>query len=110
MDIIDKLDLISMDNLDEMFKKVIRFGKIKRKKICPPGMKAVDGKCKMMSPSEKMKRKKAAIKRGKQLKANVGTQKKAMRKRAKSLRKRAMQIPDQGAPTMKTTNDKEGKI
>lgn len=110
MDIIEKIDLISMDNIEEAFKKVIRKGKVKRKLICPPGMKAVDGKCKMMAPSEKKNRKKAGIKRGRELKANKGVLKKAMRKRAKSLRKRAMQIPNSGAPSMQVTSNKEGNI
>lgn len=110
MDINDKIDLLTMDSLDEIFKKVVRKGKLIRKLICQPGMKAVDGKCKMMSPAEKKNRKKSAILRGKKLKANKGIQKKAQRKRAKSLRKRAMQIPNSGAPSMQVTKGKEGEI
>jgi hypothetical protein len=110
MNIDEKIDLFTMDSLDEVFKKVIRKGKVKRKLICPPGLKAVDGKCKVMSPSEKKARKKAAILRGRKFKANKSAQVKAQRKRSKSLRKRAMQIPNQGAPSMQTTSSKEGEI
>jgi hypothetical protein len=100
MNIDETLDMY----LNEIFKKVIRKGKVQRKVICPVAtMKAQDGKCVPMSPSERKKRGKAAILRGKKLKANKGTQFKANKKRAKSLRKRAMSIPDQGAPSLKTT-------
>lgn len=102
MDINDKIDLFTIDTVEEAFlKKVIRKGKVKRKVVCPIGvMKAKDGKCVMMNPAERKARKKAAVKRGKLLHANVGTQKKAARKRAKSLRKRAMAIPDKGASSL----------
>lgn len=100
MDIDDKLDMY----LSEIVKKVIRKGKIQRKTICPVGaMKAVDGKCVLMKPAERKNRTKAAIKRGKKFKANLGLQKKAQKKRAKSLRKRALAIPDQGAKSLQTT-------
>lgn len=111
MDLIDRINLVSMDSLDEIFKKVIRKGKVKRKIVCPVvTMKAVNGKCVMMAPSERRKRKKAAIVRGKKLHANIGVQKKAQRKRAKSMRKRAMQIPDHGAPSIQKSSGKEGQI
>ena len=107
MDIDETLDMY----LNEIMKKVIRKGKVKRKTICPVfGMKAQDGKCVMMKPSEKRERKKAGIKRGKKLKANIGVQKKAQKKRAKSLRKRALAIPDQGAASLKQTSSKVGEI
>jgi hypothetical protein len=107
MNIDETLDMY----LNEIFKKVIRKGKVKRKTICPvAGMKAVDGKCKMMTPAERRERKKAGRLRGKKLKANVGIQKKAMKKRAKSMRKRAMAIPNQGAPSLQQTSGKEGEI
>lgn len=66
-------------------------------------MKAQDGKCVLMSASERKARGKAAIKRGKKLRSNLGIQMKASRKRAKSMRKRAMGIPDKGAPSLETT-------
>lgn len=105
MDIIDKLDLFTTDTIEEGFlKKVVRKGKITKKIICPVGvMKAKDGKCVMMKPEERKKRAKAAKKRGKLLHANIGVQKKANKKRAKSLRKRAMAIPNQGAKSLQTT-------
>lgn len=111
MDIISKIDLITTDSLDEIFKKVIRKGKVKRKVVCPMvTMKAKDGKCVMMAPSERKKRKKSAIIRGRKLHANIGIQKKAQKKRAKSLRKRAMQIPSHGAPSIQKASNKEGQI
>jgi len=104
MDIDNKLDMY----LNEILKKVIRAGKIKRKTICAvAGMKAQDGKCVMMSPVEKKKRKKAAIKRGRLFSTNKGKQAKAAKKRAKSMRKRAMGIPDHGAPSMDVSTGKE---
>jgi len=92
MDIIDKINLFS---LDESFKKVIRKGKVKRKRICPDGMKVKDNKCIIMKPAEKKNLFKAALLRGRKIKANVGIQKKAMKKRARSMKKREMQIGDQ---------------
>lgn len=113
MDIIEKIDLISMDDaetLSEAFKKVIRKGKVKRKLVCPVAvMKAKDGKCVSMTAAERKKRGKAAKLRGRKLKTNIGIQKKAQRKRAKSMRKRAMQIPSQGAPSLEKAG-KEGEI
>lgn len=105
MDINDKIDLFTMDTVEEaLIKKVIRKGKMRRKIICPVGvMKAKDGKCVMMPPSERKARGKAAIKRGKMLKANKGIQFKANKKRAKSMKKRAMQISDKGAASLKVT-------
>jgi len=46
------------------FKKVVRDGKVVKKLICPPGMKALDGKCVKMGAKEIMARKKAALKSG----------------------------------------------
>ncbi len=113
MDIIEKIDLLSIDDVDELseaYKKVIRKGKIKRKLVCPVAvMKAQDGKCVSMTPAERKKRGKAAILRGRKLKANKGIQKKAQKKRARSLRKRAMQIPDHGAPSLQKSSG-EGEI
>ena len=109
-DLMSQLDLFTIDSLDEIFKKVVRAGKIKRKVVCPVElMKAKDGKCVMMTPAERKKRGKAAKLRGKKLKVNVGIQKKAQKKRAKSLRKRAMAIPDQGAASLQKAA-KEGQI
>ena len=91
MDILEKLKLYTMD--EAVFKKVIRGGKLQRKLICPPGMKAVGGKCVRMSGSEKIKRSKAAKKTQKKLQADVGKKIKMEKKKAKSLRKRANRIP-----------------
>lgn len=100
MDINDKLDIY----LNEIMKKVIRKGKVVRKTVCPvAAMKAVGGKCVLMTPQERKNRQKAAKITGKKIKANPGIQKKAMKKRAKSMRKRAMGIPDKGAPSLDTT-------
>ena len=95
MDILEKLDLITLDSIDEIFKKVIRKGKVKRKLICPLDiMKAKDGKCVLIPPAERKRINKAAILRGKKLHANIGVQKKAQKKRAKSMKKRKTQITD----------------
>lgn len=91
MDIIDKINLFS---IDEGWEKVIRKGKIKRKLICPVGMKAKNGKCVMMKPTEKRNLFKAALLRGKKMKANVNVMIKAKKKRAKSMKKREIQIGD----------------
>ena len=107
MDVKETLDIY----INEILKKVIRAGKVKRKTICPMfGMKAQDGKCVQMGAQERKLRKKAAIKRGKMLSVNIGVQKKAAKKRAKSMRKRAMGIPDHGAPSMKVTGVKETRL
>jgi hypothetical protein len=93
--LLNKIDLFTTDCLNEIMKKVIRKGKVKRKTICPLAtMKAQDGKCVMMDAGERKARNKAAIKRGRELKANIGVQKKAAKKRAKSLKKRLLAIPD----------------
>jgi len=93
--LLDKIDKLTMDCLDEIVKKVIRQGKVKRKTICPLAtMKAQDGKCVTMNAGERKARNKAAIKRGRELRANIGVQKKAAKKRAKSLRKRLLSISD----------------
>jgi hypothetical protein len=100
MDVDNKLDMY----IFEIFKKVIRKGKLQKKVICPVStMKAKDGKCVPMLPKERKNRLKATKKTGKLLKANLGVQKRANRKRAKSLRKRAMRIPDVGAVSIKFT-------
>lgn len=111
MDLIKAIDLFTIENIDEMFKKVIRKGKVKKKTICPVGvMKAKGNKCVLMTPAERKNRLKAAKKTGKKLHTNLGIQKKALKKRAKSLRKRAMSIPDKGAPSLKPNSmDNEGE-
>jgi len=102
MDIIEKLE---DERVDELFKKVIRKGVLKRKLVCPVDtMKAQNGKCVPMSGEERRKRKKATKLTGRKVHSNLGIQKKAMRKRAKSLKKRAMRIPSQGAGDIKFTN------
>ena len=102
MKIDEKLDMY----LNEIFKKVIRKGVLKKKTICPVDiMKAKDGKCVVMSAAERKKRKKATIKTGRKMSSNLGLQKKAARKRAKSLKKRAMRIPTGGAPKDIATTD-----
>jgi len=103
MDILEKLD---DEYLNELWKKVIRKGALKRKLICPAAiMKAQGGKCVTMSPEERRKRKKATKITGRKVSANLGVQKKAMRKRAKSMKKRAMRIPSQGAADVKFTEE-----
>ena len=81
MDIIDKIDNI----IDEArFKKVIRKGKVKRKLFCPPGFKAVAGKCKKMAPEEVRKRKRATKRAAKKKKGAVLSR--MLKKRRKSLK------------------------
>jgi hypothetical protein len=74
------------DGIDEKMKTVIRGGKRMKKLDCPPGKKALNGKCVRISSKEKMVRSKAAKKsaRGKK-----GKQAAISRKRAKSMKKRA---------------------
>lgn len=99
MNLDNKLDMY----LNEIIKKVIRKGQLKKKTICPVEiMKSKDGKCVMMSPTERKKRAKAAKKTGRKISSNLGLQKKAARKRAKSLKKRGMRIPQNNAPSLGT--------
>lgn len=88
------------------FKKVVRGGKVKRKLICPPGYKAVDGRCEKMSPQELLKRKKAAKATQRKLKAQSGKFQKALKKRSKSLRRRAMVVPDNATQPGQQTEEK----
>ena len=73
------------------WKKVIRKGKKVRKAVCPDNRKYVPAKkkCVAIKGSEKQKMKKAAIKNAKKRKLKMG---KIMKKRAKSMKKRAAQI------------------
>ena len=73
------------------WKKVIRKGKKIKKAICPDNRKYVPSKkkCVAIKGSEKQKMKKAAIKTAKKRKVKMG---KILKKRAKSMKKRAAQI------------------
>jgi hypothetical protein len=75
------------------FKKVIRKGKVVKKKICPDTAKVAGNKCVKMTASEKLKQSKAAKKRAIKMKSKMG---KILKKRAKSLKKRAMKNLPQG--------------
>jgi hypothetical protein len=85
-----------MDTLDEAkFQRVIRKGKVKRKLFCPDGFKAQDNVCQKMSPSERMKRKRATKRAARKKKGAILA--KMLKKRAKSMKRRAMQIPQQAS-------------
>jgi len=82
--------------LDEAkFRRVIRGGKVRRKLFCPDGFKAVDNICQKMSPSERIKRKKATKRAARKKKGAVLA--KMLKKRSKSMKRRAMQIPQQAS-------------
>ena len=96
MDILDQIDLM----LNEIkFKKVIRKGKLVKKPVCPDGFKAKGGKCVKMTSAEKRKRAKSARRAQKKIQASgIGT--KAIRKRAKAMRKRQALIPTTQPPNL----------
>ena len=73
------------------WKKVIRKGKKIKKAVCPDNRKYVPAKkkCVAIKGSEKQKMKKGAIKAAKKRKIKMG---KILKKRAKSMKKRASQI------------------
>mgnify|MGYP003660237415 CR=1 FL=1 len=82
------LDKVEESNLDEggIFKKVIRKGKVVRKKFCKAAtQKALGGRCVPMKGTERMKRKRA-LKRSKAKKR--GKMKRTMKKIRKAMRKR----------------------
>lgn len=87
-------DKISLFLNEVKFERVVRAGKVVRKLMCAPGFKAVDGRCVKMSPQELLKRRKAAKKTQRKLRAQAGKREKMLKKRAKSLKKRAMRVPD----------------
>ncbi len=91
-DIVNKIDSILPEKVE--WKRVIRQGKVIRKLICPAGFKAKGGKCVKMSPQETIKRKKSSKIAQRKLQHDPGKVKKMERKKAISLRKRAMRIPD----------------
>ena len=66
-------------------KMVVRGGKKVRKKVCGPGYRLVDGKCKKQSAREKLARKLAAKKAARKRK---GRKSAISRNRRKSMRKR----------------------
>lgn len=84
---IDKIiDLTQLDEeLSERTKKMVRGGKVIRRKVCPKGKKLLDGKCVRITSSEKIARTKGA-KRGARKKK--GQQAQITRKRKKSIKKR----------------------
>jgi hypothetical protein len=102
MDILKKLDMF---DIDEAFKRVIRGGKLKRKLICPTGFKAKDGRCVKMGQAEIRKRSKSAKKAQKKLQQDSGKVAKMQRKKAKSLRKRAMRLPAAATQPGKQSDD-----
>ena len=75
-----------------------------RKLQCPPGYKAIDGKCVKMSAEELLKRKRAAKVIQRKLRADTGKREKMLRKRVKSLRIRASRIPDNASTPGQQTN------
>jgi hypothetical protein len=89
-------DLEISDEEDEVSevrrKRVIRGGKKRRKVICRPGYRAVDGRCVRMKSAEKLKRKKGAIRAARKRKTKK-TQIKRSRKI--SMRRRKSQIGSQ---------------
>jgi hypothetical protein len=85
-------DLCQVERLDEIAakrKKVVRRGKVIRKKDCPPGYKLVDGiRCMKMSTKDRVKRTRAGKKAAKKSKAaRKRTLKRSMRIRARRIRK-----------------------
>ena len=81
-EVLEELELVP----EGYIKKVIRKGKVKRKRFCAPGQKVVNGKCVAMRGAEragrKRRAKKSAIKRR-------GKLARLLKKRAKSMRKRS---------------------
>lgn len=71
--------------ISERYKKVVRNKKVKRKKDCGKGKKAVGGKCVKMDSKEKRKRSKGAKKGSKKRKSSKAS---SSRKRKKSMSKR----------------------
>jgi len=71
--------------ITEKFKKVVRQGKIVKKKVCRPGFSLKDGKCVKTKAAEKRKRAKGA-KRG--AKKKKGQKSAIARKAKKSMKKR----------------------
>jgi hypothetical protein len=84
---VDKIiDLMEQDEiLNERTKRVVRGGKIIRRKVCPKGRKVVNNMCVKITSIEKRKRSKGA-KRGNRKKRSQ--QAAINRKRKKSLRRR----------------------
>jgi hypothetical protein len=81
-------DYIQEKILQEIkFKRVMRKGKVVKKKVCPDNAKVAGNRCVPITGSEKLKLKKAAKKRARKMKAKMG---KILKKRAKSMKKRAM--------------------
>lgn len=74
-----------LNSLDEAFKKIIRNKKMIRRKVCRPGFKLVDGRCKKMSSTERITRRKSAKKASRKRRSSKA---KANRNRKKSLLKR----------------------
>lgn len=92
MDIVDKITkMLIIDSI--MWKKVIRKGKVQRKLICPPGFKAKDGHCVKMDVKSMLKMSRSAKRAQKKLHTDTSKEAKLLRKRTKSLKKRADKIP-----------------
>jgi hypothetical protein len=94
-DIINKIDYLIPERVE--WKKVVRQGKVIKKLICPPGFKAKGGRCVRMKPQELIKRKISSKKAQKKLHLDKGKVAKLERKKAKSIRKRAMITPAQAS-------------
>ena len=69
------------EELSELVKRVVRGGKMVRKKVCGKGKKAKGGKCVIMTSGEKRSRAKAAVKSHKKSKS---ARKKGSKKAARS--------------------------
>ncbi len=89
MDILDKIEIMITE---VKIRKVIRGGKIVKKVFCPPGFKAVKKRCVKMSATERRKRSIATKRSQRKIQAGAAGAK-AIRKRAKSMRKKQGLIP-----------------
>ena len=78
-------EMLTYKQFMEKIKKVVRGGKVVKKVDCPPGKKAKDGKCVVMTGQEKMAKKKAAKKAAKTKKGK--SQAGAIKKRKLSMKK-----------------------
>jgi len=85
-EVYDEVDPTTLLGEAGLWKRVVRGGKIKRKLVCGPGFKAVDGRCVRISGQEKIKRRMSTLKRLRTMRGKSKTQMK--RKRAMSMKRR----------------------